>query len=77
MRNEEANTATEYIRLGREEAQIALGHEIPNVMLPHATAFTTLMVPDLVNMLRTPGFQFASLPEVEKDPDTPSTRTRH
>ncbi len=61
-------TATEYIRLGREEQQIAFGHEIPNVMLLHATAFTTLMVPELVNMLRTQGFQFASLPDVEKDP---------
>jgi peptidoglycan-N-acetylglucosamine deacetylase len=61
-------TATEYIRLGREEQQIAFGHEIPNVMLLHATAFTTLMLPDLVNMLRTLGFQFASLPDVEKDP---------
>jgi peptidoglycan/xylan/chitin deacetylase (PgdA/CDA1 family) len=60
-------TATEYIRLGREEQQIAFGHEIPNVMLLHATAFTTLMLPDLVNMLRTQGFQFASLPDVEKD----------
>jgi peptidoglycan/xylan/chitin deacetylase (PgdA/CDA1 family) len=61
-------TATEYIRLGREEQQIAFGHEIPNVMLLHATAFTTLMVPEVVNMLRTQGFQFASLPDVEKDP---------
>jgi peptidoglycan/xylan/chitin deacetylase (PgdA/CDA1 family) len=61
-------TATDYIRLGREEQQIAFGHEIPNVMLLHATAFTTLMLPDLVNMLRTQGFQFASLPDVAKDP---------
>jgi peptidoglycan/xylan/chitin deacetylase (PgdA/CDA1 family) len=61
-------TATEYIRLGREEQQIALGHEILNVMLLHATAFTTLMLPELVNMLRTQGFEFASLPDVEKDP---------
>jgi peptidoglycan/xylan/chitin deacetylase (PgdA/CDA1 family) len=61
-------TATEYIRLGREEQQIAFGHEIPNVILLHATAFTTLMVPELVNMLRAQGFQFASLPDVEKDP---------
>jgi peptidoglycan/xylan/chitin deacetylase (PgdA/CDA1 family) len=61
-------TATEYIRMGREEQQIAFGHEISNVILLHATAFTTLMLPDLVNLLRTQGFQFASLPDVEKDP---------
>jgi hypothetical protein len=62
------DTAEEYIRLGREEQQIAFGHEIPNVMLLHATAFTTLMVPQLLDLLRTHGFRFASLPDVEKDP---------
>jgi len=60
-------TAAEYIRLGREEEHIAFGHEIPNVMLLHATAFTTLMLPDLVDLLREEGFRFATLPEVEQD----------
>jgi peptidoglycan/xylan/chitin deacetylase (PgdA/CDA1 family) len=62
------DTAAEYIRLGREEEDIAFGHEIPNVMLLHATAFTTLMLPDLVEQLRKEGFRFAALPEVERDP---------
>jgi peptidoglycan/xylan/chitin deacetylase (PgdA/CDA1 family) len=61
-------TAAQYIRLGREEQQIAFGREIPNVMLLHATAFTTLMLPSLLDLLRTQGFHFASLPEAEKDP---------
>jgi peptidoglycan/xylan/chitin deacetylase (PgdA/CDA1 family) len=61
-------TASEFIRLGREEQQIAFGHEIPNVILLHATSFTTRMVPDLLALLRAQGFKFASLPEVEKDP---------
>jgi peptidoglycan/xylan/chitin deacetylase (PgdA/CDA1 family) len=51
-------TAQEYIRLGREEQQIAFGYEIPNVMLLHGTAFTTLMVPQLLDLLRTQGFRF-------------------
>jgi peptidoglycan-N-acetylglucosamine deacetylase len=62
------DTASEYIRLGREEQLIAFGHEIPNVLLLHETAFTTLMLPDLLEQLRAQGFRFASLPEVEKDP---------
>ena len=62
------DTATEYIRLGREEQQIAFGHEIPNVMLLHATAFTTLMLPDLLELLQKQGFRFAGLDEVEQDP---------
>jgi hypothetical protein len=61
-------TAAEYILLGREEQQIAFGHEIPNVMLLHATAFTTLMLPALLEQLRTEGFRLAALPEVEQDP---------
>ena len=61
-------TATEYIKLGREEEQIAFGHEIPNVLLLHATAFTTLMLPDLLDLLRKQGFTFAALAEVERDP---------
>jgi len=61
-------TAAEYIQLGREEQVIAFGHEMPNVMLLHATAFTTLMLPDLLKQLRAEGFSFAALPEVEIDP---------
>ena len=45
--------AAEFIRLGREEEQIAFGHEIPNVMLLHATDFTTLMLPSLLDLLHT------------------------
>lgn len=62
------DTAVEYIRLGREEQQIAFGHEVPNVMLLHATAFTTLMAQPLIDLLRSEGFEFASLAEVERDP---------
>ncbi len=62
------DAATEYIRLGREEELIVFGHEIPNVMLLHETAFTTLMLPQLMDQLRSEGFVFSTLPEVEKDP---------
>lgn len=60
-------TAKEYITLGREEEQIALQHEIPNVLLLHETAFTTRMLPQLLALLRGIGFTFASLSDVEKD----------
>lgn len=60
-------TAKEYVMLGREEQLIAFGHEIPNVMLLHATAFTTLMLPELLNQLRGEGFSFAGLAQVESD----------
>lgn len=68
LRQSYLETAAEYIRLGREEEHIAFGHEIPNVMLLHATAFTTLMLPELVDLLRREGFRFEGLAEVEGDP---------
>lgn len=60
-------TAAEYIKLGREEEDIALGREVPNVMLLHATAFTTRMLPRLMELLRGEGFGFSTLREVEAD----------
>jgi peptidoglycan/xylan/chitin deacetylase (PgdA/CDA1 family) len=68
LRQSYLETAAEYIRLGREEQQIAFGHEIPNVMLLHATAFTTLMLPNLLDLLRNQGFRFAGIAQVESDP---------
>lgn len=62
------DNAREFVRLGREEEAIAFGHEIPNVLLLHATAFTTKMLPELMAQLKSEGFRFASLAEVESDP---------
>lgn len=59
--------AREFIRLGREEELIALGHEIPNVLLLHATDFTTTMLPQLMEILREDGFRFAALKKVERN----------
>jgi peptidoglycan/xylan/chitin deacetylase (PgdA/CDA1 family) len=61
-------SAAEYIRLEREQERIAFGHEIPNVMLLHGMAFTTRMLPELIDLLRKQGFRFASLAEVAQDP---------
>ncbi len=68
LRQSYLDTAADYIRLGREEERIVFGREIPNVMLLHATPFTTLMLSDLLDMLRKQGFGFESLAQVESDP---------
>ncbi len=60
--------AAEFLRVGREEELIAFGREVPNVLLLHGTAFTTLMLPDLFKILHQQGFRFASLPKVESNP---------
>ena len=68
LRQNYLDTAAEFIKLGRDEEQIVFGREIPNVMLLHETPFTTLMLPDLLDMLRKQGFSFESLSQVESDP---------
>jgi len=67
LRQSYLDSAAEYIRLGREEERIAFGHEIPNVLLLHATAFSTRMLPDLIQLLQRQGFRFAKLPKVEQN----------
>ncbi|HEY1257207.1 MAG TPA: polysaccharide deacetylase family protein [Terracidiphilus sp.] len=67
LRQSYLQSAAEFIKLGREEEQIAFGHEIPNVMLLHATAFTTSMLPDLIDLLQKQGFRFAPLAQVERN----------
>jgi peptidoglycan/xylan/chitin deacetylase (PgdA/CDA1 family) len=59
--------AADDITLGREEEQLVFGREIPDVMLLHETPFTTLMLPDLLDLLRKQGFSFESLAQVESD----------
>lgn len=60
--------AAEFIRVGREEQIIAFGHEVPNVLLLHETDFTTLMLPELMKLLRREGFRFAPLAKIERNP---------
>lgn len=59
--------AKEFLREGRQEQQTAFGHEIPNVLLLHGTAFTTLMLPRLLALLHQEGFRYESLAKVERN----------
>lgn len=60
--------AAEFIRLGREEQIIAFGREVPNVLLLHETDFSTLMLPELMKLLRSEGFRFAPIAKIERNP---------
>jgi peptidoglycan/xylan/chitin deacetylase (PgdA/CDA1 family) len=61
------DAAEEDIRVARAEEQTVFGREIPDVLLLHETPFTTLMLPDLLELLRKRGFSFESLSQVESD----------
>jgi len=61
-------TAGSYIETYRTLARNLYGHDIPYVLLLHAGAFDAHMLPELLDLYRSRGFSFISLPEAEKDP---------
>ena len=62
------STAAEYIALGRQMAKLVYGRDIRHVMLLHIGAFETVMLPRLLDFMRSQGFKFVTLDEAEKDP---------
>ena len=44
------------------------GRDIPYVVLLHESAFEARMVPQLIDLYRSAGFRFVSLPKAESDP---------
>jgi len=61
------DAAAEDVKTERAEEQLVFGREILDVLLLHETPFTTLMLPQLLDLLRADGFTFASLAQVEND----------
>ena len=61
-------TADESIGVFRTLAQELYGHDIPYVLLLHVGAFDARMLPRLIALFRSRGFQFITLPEAERDP---------
>jgi peptidoglycan/xylan/chitin deacetylase (PgdA/CDA1 family) len=62
------STAAEYIALGRQMANLVYGRDIRHVMLLHIGAFETVMLPRLLDFMRSQGSKFVTLGEAEKDP---------
>jgi lysophospholipase L1-like esterase len=70
-----ADLETSYLAAAREDAQRAramsaalYGRDIPYVLLMHLGAFDARMLPRLLDLYRTLGFRFVTLPEAEGDP---------
>jgi peptidoglycan/xylan/chitin deacetylase (PgdA/CDA1 family) len=61
-------TARSYIETYRTLAKNLYAHDIPYILLLHAGAFNAHMLPELLDLYRTHGFTFISLPEAERDP---------
>lgn len=52
----------------RTLARVAVGHDIPYVLLMHLGAFDARMLPRLLAYYRAEGVRFVSLPEAERSP---------
>ena len=62
------DTAKQYIELDRQLSQMLFGRDIKHVFLLHLGGFQTLMLPQLLDLLKQKGFRFVTLPEAESDP---------
>jgi peptidoglycan/xylan/chitin deacetylase (PgdA/CDA1 family) len=60
-------TASSHIETYRTLAHNLYGHDIPYVLLLHAGAFEARILPELLDLYRTRGFTFISLPTAEAD----------
>jgi peptidoglycan/xylan/chitin deacetylase (PgdA/CDA1 family) len=62
------SAATERIALNRKMATLIYGHEIKYIMLLHIGGFETVMLPQLIDLLKKQDFTFVTLPDAAGDP---------
>ena len=61
------STASEFLDLGREEANLVYGREIHHVLLMHLGAFSSTILPDALDLLKKKGFKLVTLEEAQSD----------
>ncbi len=61
-------SADQAIAVYRTLAQRVYGHDIPYVLLLHLGAFDAKMLPELIALFRSRGFEFTTLEQAESDP---------
>jgi peptidoglycan/xylan/chitin deacetylase (PgdA/CDA1 family) len=62
------DTADEFIDVFRTLSRKLYGHDIPYVLLLHVGAFDAKMLPRLIELFRSKGFEFVTLQQAERDP---------
>jgi peptidoglycan-N-acetylglucosamine deacetylase len=68
LRSSYLTVASQYLDADRQMAQTVFGREISHVLLLHLGAFSSSILPDLLDLLRQKGFRLATLEEVQQDP---------
>jgi peptidoglycan-N-acetylglucosamine deacetylase len=61
------DTAQEYITLDRKLAMMVYGRDVSHVLLVHIGGFETVMLPRLLDYLKSQKFKFVTLSEAQKD----------
>jgi peptidoglycan/xylan/chitin deacetylase (PgdA/CDA1 family) len=67
LRSSYLSTASEFLDLGRAQANLIYGHEISYVLLMHLGAFSSTILPDALDLLKKKGFKLVPLEEAESD----------
>jgi peptidoglycan-N-acetylglucosamine deacetylase len=62
------NTASEYMKLGRDLSEQLFQRDIKYVLLMHIGAFDAQMLPQLLAQMKQQGFKIITLEEAQKDP---------
>lgn len=60
--------ASEYIDADRQMAKLVFGRDIDHVLLLHLGAFSSAILPDLLDLLKQKGFKLTTLEAVQNDP---------
>jgi peptidoglycan-N-acetylglucosamine deacetylase len=62
------STASTYIDFDRELAKLVYGREISYVLLMHLGAYSSAILPDVLDLLKRKGLKLVTLEEAESDP---------
>ncbi len=65
LRSEYLSIASEYLDADRQMAQLVFGRPIPHVLLLHLGAFSSTILPDLLELLKQKAFTLETLATVE------------
>jgi peptidoglycan-N-acetylglucosamine deacetylase len=68
LRSTYLTTASQYFDVNRQMAKLVFGREISHVLLLHLGAFSSTILPDLLDLLGKKGFRLVTLEEAQSDP---------
>ena len=68
LRSSYLTTASQYLDLDRQLAMMVFGREINHVLLLHLGAFSSNILPDLLELLSSKGFKLVTLEQAQSDP---------